>query len=228
MGFGGRRGTSSLIKKNMNQLSGSVLAGRSYVEVVKSQSPVVKDGLHKGQTDSEYSDIATLQAEAITEDLLKISGGYKLNQGVQDARRKGNVSSSAENVREGHVSPSGRQFAKEITGVQTEPIIRREDEKSAARFVGKKCLAHLKKTDVNLRNSNAAGPSTIQFTKELASMDESPCTPWAADPVSLGLPANSECSRPLSGCHVKLKTKRASISHNKKKSKPRGSSLKRS
>ncbi|GAB4852898.1 hypothetical protein Ancab_017095 [Ancistrocladus abbreviatus] len=108
---------STSIKKEMTQFSGTVLAGHSYMEVVKSHIPVVEDKLCKGQ----------------------------------------------------------------------------------------------------------------ESKKELVYNDQTLCTAWTVDPIIVGCsPAHSECSRPLSGCPVKLKTKRASFSRKQKKSKQRGSSTKTS
>ncbi|GAB4825833.1 hypothetical protein Ancab_008706 [Ancistrocladus abbreviatus] len=160
----------------MTQFSGFVLAGCSYMEVLKSQIPAVEDELRKGQEGSDHND----------------------TEALQDART---VSSSAESVREGHVFPSGKRPAKEIKGVQTEIMMRREEELSAARFAHsarKKSLGFEHNSDFCLGNSNDAGPSFVRPTKELVSTDPSLCTPWAVDPVSLGCsPDISECSRPL-------------------------------
>ncbi|GAB4852864.1 hypothetical protein Ancab_017061 [Ancistrocladus abbreviatus] len=71
-----RRVTRELIKKEMSQLSGTTMFGRSYLEVVKSHTPV--DKLCKGRKGSKSSVIETLQAEVLEEDLQKL---YKCDVG---------------------------------------------------------------------------------------------------------------------------------------------------
>ncbi|GAB4852566.1 hypothetical protein Ancab_016779 [Ancistrocladus abbreviatus] len=74
LGPGNRRVMREPIKKEMSQLSATAMIGRSYLEVVKSHTPM--DKLCKGQEGSKSSVIETLQTEVLEEDLQKLYECY--------------------------------------------------------------------------------------------------------------------------------------------------------
>ncbi|GAB4860407.1 hypothetical protein Ancab_035565 [Ancistrocladus abbreviatus] len=245
----------------MTHFSGTAIAGRSYMEVVKSHILVVKDKLWKGQEglDREKASRSVDGKQMLPSSLverclldgfrcsgcgasLHMAGGIKVkenskspknnddrsrnsigfeqNHRVQDVRPKGNVSLSVEHIREGYMSSSRERSTKDIKGDETKVIMMIEEEGCAAHSARTKSLDLRQKTDSNLGNSNAAGPLVFQSKKELVYKDQSLCMAWATDLVTVGCsPDHSECNRPLSRCPVKLKFKRASISHKQKKSK---------